>query len=141
MPTPLPSRLRDLRRPALLAAVLVVCAGLTLFLMAQDYANFPPLPTGAPGWEYRNNVPGALSQHNLWVLAGVAAGLWMTWPFRKRVFAIVKLLLLLLFVALAVAAWSGAMHHGGVASIHALWSSFLVVWGAFAMPWRSLATR
>jgi hypothetical protein len=109
--------------------------------MIYDFQNYPPLPEGAPGWEYKNNYKGSLTYHLTLLLVGFGMGFFMILPLQKRGFLVLKLISLISFLGLAILAWTNVIHQGGVASVFALWSLFLFVWGIFAMPWRRFFNR
>lgn len=121
---------------------LLLTIGLSVIvLMIIDFKNYPPLAIGTPGWEYKNNYEGSLTYHILLVLLGLITGLFMGFAANKRLFVYLKFGILLLFIGLVILAWANVIHQGGVASIFALWSVFLVLWGIMAMPWRTFFSR
>lgn len=121
---------------------LLLTIGLSVIvLMIIDFKNYPPLAIGTPGWEYKNNYEGSLTYHISLVLLGLLTGLFMGFAANKRLFVYLKFGILLLFIGLVILAWANVIHQGGVASIFALWSVFLVLWGIMAMPWRTFFSR
>lgn len=118
---------------------LLLTIGLSVIvLMIIDFKNYPPLAIGTPGWEYKNNYEGSLTYHISLVLLGVITGLFMGFAANKKLYVYLKFVILLLFIGLMILAWANVIHQGGVASIFALWSLFLFVWGIIAMPWKGL---
>ncbi len=118
---------------------LLLTIGLSVIvLMIMDFKNYPPLATGTPGWEYKNNYEGSLTYHISFVLIGLSTGLFMGLLANKRFYLYLKFGILLLFIGLAILAWTNVIHQGGVASIFTLWSVFLVLWGIITMPWKGL---
>lgn len=118
---------------------LLLTIGLSVIvLMIIDFKNYPPLASGTPGWEYKNNYEGSLTYHISLVLLGLLTGLFMGFAANKRLFVYLKFGILLLFLGLVILAWANVIHQGGVASIFALWSLLLFVWGIFAMSWKGL---